>query len=57
MRRHIREDPKMKMNLDKMDFGRFLFLYLLAQNVDYFTFKEILDKVLSSINYNQLQSI
>ena len=45
MRRHIREDPKMKMNLDKMDFGRFLFLYLLAQNIDYFTFKGILDQV------------
>ena len=45
MRRHIREDPKLKSALDQMDFGRFLFLYLLAQNVDYFTFKSILDKV------------
>ena len=36
----------MKMNLDRMDFGRFLFLYLLAQNIDYFTFKGILDEVL-----------
>ena len=45
MRRHIREDPKMKRTLDRMDFGRFLFLYLLAQNIDYFTFKGILDRV------------
>ena len=29
-----------------MDFGKFLFLYLLAKNTEYFVYKSILDEVL-----------
>ena len=36
----------MSATLEKMDYGKFLFLYLLAQNVDFFTFKRILDQAL-----------
>ncbi len=35
-----------KRRLEKMDFGKFLFLYLLGRNVDYFAYKQILDLVL-----------
>ena len=29
-----------------MDFGKFLFLYMLARNTEYFVYKAILDKVM-----------
>ena len=35
-----------------MEFGKFLFLYLLGRNVDYFAYKRILDLVLNDDDCN-----
>ena len=46
MRKFITSEERLSATLEKMDYGKFLFLYLLAQNVDFFTFKRILDQAL-----------
>ena len=46
MRRYIKSEERLSLTLERMEYGKFLFLYLLAQNVDYFTFKRILDQAL-----------
>ena len=38
----------MKQSLATMEFGKFLFLYLLGRNVEYFVYKQVLDATLDS---------
>ena len=44
IRKFIKSEARIGSSLEKMEFGKFLFLYLLSQNVNYFTFKRILEQ-------------
>ncbi len=39
--------------LQTVDFGRFLFIYLLGRNVDYFSYKRILDFMVEEERNNE----
>ena len=44
MNKHLKSKEEILSKLAKMDFGKFLFLYMLGRNIDYFIFKIILDR-------------
>jgi hypothetical protein len=43
MRRYVKSSDRLRHQIETMPFGKFLFIYLLGKNVDYFTYKRILD--------------
>ena len=48
MVRYIKEKEMLRKRIETMEYGKFLFLFLLSNNIDFFTFKIILDQALDA---------
>ncbi|TRY71650.1 hypothetical protein TCAL_03129 [Tigriopus californicus] len=45
IKRHITSNENLQKKIENMEFGKFLFIYLLGRNVEFFAYKRILDLI------------
>jgi len=50
IRQHVRSSDRLRAEIERMHFGKFLFLYLLGRNVDFYVYKRVLDAAVENVD-------